>query len=47
MKFIDTNVFVYAADSKNPEKRAIVSEDLNDGQVYCGMKAVDPFKGIG
>ena len=136
MKFIDTNVFVYAADSKNPVKRAIarnlitaavssggcrisvqvlnefasvaarklgltideikaylelfralpvlpvaadvtekgldvmnryglqfydsllvsasecgcdefISEDLNDGQVYCGMKAVDPFKGIG
>ena len=21
-----------------------VSEDLNDGQVYCGMKAVNPFK---
>ena len=20
------------------------SEDLNDGQVYCGMKAVNPFK---
>ena len=137
MKFIDTNVFVYAADSKNPEKRAIarnlittavssgcsrisvqvlnefasvsarklgltideikaylelfravtvlpvstdvtekgldvmkryglqfydslllvsasesgcdefISEDLNDGQIYCGMKAVNPFKGIG
>ena len=131
MKFIDTNVFVYAADSKNPAKRTIarnlitaavssggcrisvqvlnefasvavrklgltvdeikaylelfralpdvtekgldvmnryglqfydslllvsasecgcdefISEDLNDGQVYCGMKAVNPFKGIG
>ena len=21
-----------------------VSEDLNDGQIYCGMKAVNPFK---
>ena len=21
------------------------SEDLNDGQIYCGMKAVNPFKG--
>ena len=20
------------------------SEDLNDGQIYCGMKAVNPFK---
>ena len=137
MKFIDTNVFVYAADSKNPEKRAIarnlismsvssggcrisvqvlnefasvaarklgltigeikaylemfralpvlpmstdvtekgldvmkryglqfydslllvsasesgcdefVSEDLNDGQIYCGMRAVNPFKSVG
>ena len=137
MKFIDTNVFVYAADSKNPAKRTIarslitaavssggcrisvqvlnefasvaarklgltvdeikaylelfralpvlpiaadvtekgldvmnryglqfydslllvsasecgcdefISEDLNDGQVYCGMKAANPFKGIG
>ena len=25
MKFIDTNVFVYVADSKNPAKRAAVS----------------------
>ena len=70
MKFIDTNVFVYAADSKNPAKRTIAGKlitaavssggcrisvqvlnefasDLNDGQVYCGMKAVNPFKGIG
>ena len=22
----------------------ILSEDLNDGQVYCGIKAVNPFK---
>ena len=21
-----------------------LSEDLNDGQIYCGMKAVNPFK---
>ena len=21
-----------------------ISEDLNDGQIYCGMKAVNPFK---
>ena len=137
MKFIDTNVFVYAADSKNPVKRAIardvisravvvdggritvqvlnefssvayrklgltvaeiknylemfralpvlpvaagitekgldimeryglhfydsllvasaseigcdefISEDLNDGQIYCGMRAVNPFKAVG
>ena len=137
MKFIDTNVFVYVADSKNPAKRAVarklittavssgdcrinvqvlneftsvahrklglateeikaylelfralpvfpmsadvtekgidvmnryeiqfydalllgsasesgcdefVSEDLNDGQTYCGMKAVNPFKELG
>ena len=137
MKFIDTNVFVYAADSKNPVKRAVVrdvisravvdgggritvqvlnefssvayrklgltvaeirnylemfralpvlpvasdvtekgldimeryglqfydslllasaseigcdefiSEDLNDGQIYCGMRAVNPFKSVG
>ena len=137
MKFIDTNVFVYAADSKNPAKRSIardvisravvvgggkitvqvlnefssvahrklglsvdevraylemfraltvlpvaagitekgldimeryglqfydslllasaseigcdefISEDLNDGQIYCGMRAVNPFKAVG
>ena len=23
------------------------SEDLNDGQIYCGMKAVNPFKEVG
>ncbi len=22
----------------------ILTEDLNDGQVYCGIKAVNPFK---
>ena len=21
-----------------------ISEDLNDGQIYCGMKIVNPFK---
>ena len=137
MKFIDTNVFVYAADSKNPEKRSVarnvisnavvsgdgrinvqvlnefssvarrklgltvveiknylemfraltvlpvaadvtekgldimerygvqfydslllasasesgcdefISEDLNDGQIYCGVRAVNPFKSVG
>ena len=137
MKFIDTNVFVYAADSKNPAKRAVarklvtaavssggyrinvqvlneftsvahrklgltngeikaylelfralpvlpvsadvtekgldvmtryaiqfydalllvsaseigcdefITEDLNDGQIYCGMKAINPFKELG
>ena len=137
MKFIDTNVFVYAADSKNPAKREIarklisaavlsggcrinvqvlnefssvshrklgltvdeikaylemfralpvfpvsadvtekgldvmkrygiqfydalllasasesgcdefISEDLNDGEIYCGMKVANPFKEIG
>ena len=23
-----------------------LTEDLNDGQTYCGIKAVNPFKGI-
>ena len=23
-----------------------ISEDLNDGQIYCGMKVVNPFKAI-
>ena len=23
-----------------------ISEDLNDGQVYCGMKVVNPFKAL-
>ena len=24
--------------------REFISEDLNDGQIYCGMKIVNPFK---
>ena len=23
-----------------------ISEDLNDGQIYCGMKVVNPFKTV-
>ena len=50
MKFIDTNVFVYfydalivaAAEASGCDE--ILTEDLNDGQVYCGVKAVNPFK---
>ena len=73
MKFLDSNILIYAVDEAQPDKyeRAcdIVeryglqfydslllaaaqvnkclefwSEDLNDGQTYCGIKAVNPFK---
>jgi len=53
MRFFDTNVLVYAAvrqderESATAEKLGcteIVSEDLNDGQLYHGMAVVNPFK---
>ena len=34
MKFIDTNVFVYAADSKNPEKRAIAGRAPTESPAF-------------
>ncbi len=44
IQFYDSLLLVSASESGCDE---FVSEDLNDGQVYCGMKVVNPFKGIG
>ena len=38
MKFIDTNVFVYAADSKNPAKRTIARDVISRAVVVGGGK---------
>ena len=38
MKFIDTNVFVYAADSKNPAKRSIARDVISRAVVVGGGK---------
>ena len=37
----DSLLLVAASESGCSE---FISEDLNDGQIYCGMKAVNPFK---
>lgn len=42
MKFIDSNVLIYAAEASGCDE--LLTEDLRDGQVYCGIKAVNPFK---
>ncbi len=39
MTFLDTNVLIYAVDCD-----IFLTEDLNDGQTYCGIKAVNPFR---
>lgn len=49
MTFIDSNVLIYAADDtdiiKQRVARSIVGQALaSEKQVYCGMKAVNPFK---
>ena len=44
LQFYDSLLLVSASECGCDE---FISEDLNDGQVYCGMKAVNPFKGIG
>ena len=41
IQFYDS-LMVAAAEAGDCEK--IYSEDLNDGQLYCGIKAVNPFK---
>lgn len=43
IQFYDSLLLVSAAESGCSE---FISEDLNDGQIYCGMKAVNPFKGV-
>ena len=44
IQFYDALLLVSASESGCDE---FVSEDLNDGQTYCGMKAVNPFKELG
>ena len=41
LQFYDSLLLVAASESGFSE---FISEDLNDGQIYCGMKAVNPFK---
>ena len=41
LQFYDSLLLVAASESGCSE---FISEDLNDGQIYCGMKAVNPFK---
>ncbi len=49
MKFIDTNVYdsLLLASASEIGCDEFISEDLNDGQIYCGMRAVNPFKSVG
>ena len=41
LQFYDS-LLLAAAESTGCDE--ILTEDLNDGQVYCGIKAVNPFK---
>lgn len=41
LQFYDSLLLVAASESGCSE---FISEDLNDGQIYCGMKAANPFK---
>ena len=43
IQFYDAQI-VAAAERLNCD--SILTEDLNDGQLYCGIVAVNPFKGI-
>lgn len=41
LQFYDS-LLLAAAESAGCDE--ILTEDLNDGQIYCGVKAVNPFK---
>ena len=41
MQFYDSLLLATAEANGCSE---FISEDLNDGQIYCGMKIVNPFK---
>ena len=41
LQFYDSLLLVAASESGWSE---FIYEDLNDGQIYCAMKAVNPFK---
>ena len=43
LQFYDSLLIVAASENGCDE---FVSEDLTHGQIYCGMKAVNPFKEI-
>jgi predicted nucleic acid-binding protein len=43
LQFYDS-LIVAAAEAGGCDE--ILTEDLNDGQIYCGVKAVNPFKGL-
>ena len=40
LQFYDSLLLVSASENGCDE---FISEDLNDGQIYCGMKVVNPF----
>ena len=53
--FLDSNIFIYSFLNQDVAKKSvaaavasgcdlILTEDLNDGPMYCGIKAVNPFK---
>ncbi len=44
LQFYDALLLVSASESGCDE---FITEDLNDGQIYCGMKVVNPFKELG
>ena len=41
LQFYDSLLLVSASESGCDE---FISEDLNDGEIYCGMKVTNPFK---
>lgn len=43
LQFYDS-LIVAAAEANGCDE--ILTEDLSDGEVYCGIKAVDPFKNM-
>ena len=50
MKFIDTNVFVYAADSKNPAKRTIagklITAAVSSGGCRISVQVLNEFASV-
>ena len=50
MRFIDTNVLVYAVDGRNPAKqrtaRAIVVESLRDGRSMLSVQILNEFANV-
>jgi predicted nucleic acid-binding protein len=49
-RFLDTNILLYAYDldaaAQTSGARELVSEDLNHGQDYGGVRAVNPFRKV-